>query len=759
MSDEEIDIAALEKRMDGAMQRAPDRVRLAAHRARVGLDARPGDGRGLRQRRCRSTSSAPSPCPSRGWCWSTSGTRRWSTRSTRRSATPGSGSTRRWTGRSCACRSPSSTRSGGASSPRSPASTPSRPGWRCSNVRRDGMDQLKKARAAGMAEDDEKLWHDEIQELTDAVDPQGRCGVDHQARRDHADLTPVRADRSGTRVELIAMYMNEASIDVPGPTHVAIIMDGNGRWATSRGLPRLAGHKRGADRVREIVESCPDLGITHLTLFAFSTENWNRPDVEVIGLMRLFRRYIKKEGARLVAEGVRVRFIGGRERLARDLQALMGGLEAQTADNDRLHLTVAINYGGRDEILRATRRVAEAVRAGTLRADEIGPATIEAHLDTAGPARPRPHPAHLGRVPRLGLPALAVGLCGVRLRRHPLAGLHRRDVRRAGAWLRPPRATVRRRGAMTGAAPRPVRFADLGLRLASGLVLAAIALLQLWAGGAWAAAFLALVLVLMLWEYHRMVTGSDAIAAPSLVVPAVAGVLSLVATAIWGPPIGLPCLVVAALLVAARRAAVVGVADGGLRLHDGGDGRAPRLPQPRARGGAPHPLAGGGGGGGRRRRLLRRPAGRRRQALAGGQPRQDLVRRPRRARGRRPRRLLLRLARGRLAPAPHRAPQPRHRRLLAVRRPARVGGQAAVRGEGREPADPGARRGDGPARRGDGRGLVLRHRRQPRHRHATGAEVARRRISIFGVDRVGRPADGRADRRGRRARRPSRWWR
>ena len=97
---------------------------------------------------------------------------------------------------------------------------------------------------------------------------------------------------------------------------------------------------------------------------------------------------------------------------------------------------------------------------------------------------------------------------------------------------------------MTGAAPRPVRFADLGLRLASGLVLAAIALLDLWAGGAWAAGFLAVVLVLMLWEYHRMVTGSEALAAPSLVVPAVAGVVSLVATAIWGPPIGLPCLVV-----------------------------------------------------------------------------------------------------------------------------------------------------------------------------------------------------------------------
>ena len=180
------------------------------------------------------------------------------------------------------------------------------------------------------------------------------------------------------------MFMKDKVLETPGPSHVGIIMVGNGRWASSRGLPRLAGHKRGADRVREIVESCPDLGITHLTLFAFSTENWKRPDAEVSGLMRLFRRYIQKEGARLVAEGVCVRFIGCRERLAPDLRALMAGLEAQTTANTRLNLTVAINYGGRDEILRATRRVAEAVRAGRLRAEEITPATIEAHLDTAG---------------------------------------------------------------------------------------------------------------------------------------------------------------------------------------------------------------------------------------------------------------------------------------------------------------------------------------------------------------------------------------
>ncbi len=168
------------------------------------------------------------------------------------------------------------------------------------------------------------------------------------------------------------------------PRHVAIIMDGNGRWAESRGLPRIAGHRRGADRVREVVESCPDLGVSHLTLFAFSTENWKRPEQEVQGLFRLLRRYIKKEGARLVAEGARVRFIGDRTRLSRELQALMAGLEAQTAANDRLHLTVALNYGGRDELTRAAQRLAEAVRRGEVSPDEIGPETLERFLDTVG---------------------------------------------------------------------------------------------------------------------------------------------------------------------------------------------------------------------------------------------------------------------------------------------------------------------------------------------------------------------------------------
>jgi undecaprenyl diphosphate synthase len=177
-----------------------------------------------------------------------------------------------------------------------------------------------------------------------------------------------------------------AAKDITGtmPSHVAIIMDGNGRWATARGWPRLVGHRRGAERVRTIVEAAPDLGIRYLTLYAFSTENWKRSTEEVIGLMTIFARYIQSEAERLSTEGVRLRFIGGRDRLDKKLQKLMAGIEERTKDNDRLHLTVAINYGGRDELARAARRVAEDVASGKLKPEDVGEDAIEARLDTYG---------------------------------------------------------------------------------------------------------------------------------------------------------------------------------------------------------------------------------------------------------------------------------------------------------------------------------------------------------------------------------------
>ncbi|MEJ6509296.1 MAG: polyprenyl diphosphate synthase, partial [Octadecabacter sp.] len=154
------------------------------------------------------------------------------------------------------------------------------------------------------------------------------------------------------------MAKDKTSDHRQGHKHVAIIMDGNGRWAQMRGRPRLFGHYAGARRVRNIVEACPDQGVKYLTMFAFSTENWKRTQTEVAGLMKLFRRYIQREARDLLANGVRVRFIGDRVRLDDKLVGLMDELELLTYQNDKCHLTIAINYGGRDEVARATKRLA-----------------------------------------------------------------------------------------------------------------------------------------------------------------------------------------------------------------------------------------------------------------------------------------------------------------------------------------------------------------------------------------------------------------
>ncbi|MCE8006465.1 polyprenyl diphosphate synthase [Aestuariivita sp.] len=167
-----------------------------------------------------------------------------------------------------------------------------------------------------------------------------------------------------------------------GPAHVAIIMDGNGRWAQARGRPRLFGHHAGARRVREVVECCPRLGIKYLTIFAFSTENWKRTQVEVAGLMSLFRRYISRELRALNAENVRVRFIGDRVRLDAKLVQLMDEVEEITRCNDRVHLTVALNYGSRDEVARATKRLAQDVADGHLKPADVDEETLPRYLDT-----------------------------------------------------------------------------------------------------------------------------------------------------------------------------------------------------------------------------------------------------------------------------------------------------------------------------------------------------------------------------------------
>jgi len=165
-------------------------------------------------------------------------------------------------------------------------------------------------------------------------------------------------------------------------THVAIIMDGNGRWAQMRGRPRLWGHHVGAQRVRDIVRACPELGVKYLTIFAFSTENWKRTQTEVAGLMRLFKRYMRHEIQNLVDNDVRTRFIGDRVRLEPALVDMMDNLELATSGNTGINLTVALNYGGRDELTRAARRLAHDVAAGRLDPRKITDATFPRYLDT-----------------------------------------------------------------------------------------------------------------------------------------------------------------------------------------------------------------------------------------------------------------------------------------------------------------------------------------------------------------------------------------
>ncbi|MGY6410751.1 MAG: polyprenyl diphosphate synthase [Alkalilacustris sp.] len=159
-------------------------------------------------------------------------------------------------------------------------------------------------------------------------------------------------------------------------------MDGNGRWATNRGLPRIFGHRQGARRAKEIVEACPDLGITHVTLYAFSTENWKRSNAEVVGLFSILSRYIRREADRFHAEGVRVRFIGDRRPLEAKLRLLMDWIEKRTEANGRLQLTIAVNYGGRDELVRAARALAARAVAGEIAADDIDALDIAGALDT-----------------------------------------------------------------------------------------------------------------------------------------------------------------------------------------------------------------------------------------------------------------------------------------------------------------------------------------------------------------------------------------
>lgn len=167
------------------------------------------------------------------------------------------------------------------------------------------------------------------------------------------------------------------------PHHIAIIMDGNGRWAAARHLPRKAGHQRGADALRNLLEGCPTLGVSHITVYAFSSENWGRPGEEVSDLMDLMRFYLRREVKTLHKNGVRIRFIGNRARLSADIQHELHTAESLTQANSSLNLTVALSYGSRQELVHAMQTLAAKVASGTCEVTRIDERTIEAHLDTA----------------------------------------------------------------------------------------------------------------------------------------------------------------------------------------------------------------------------------------------------------------------------------------------------------------------------------------------------------------------------------------
>jgi undecaprenyl diphosphate synthase len=168
------------------------------------------------------------------------------------------------------------------------------------------------------------------------------------------------------------------------PRHVAIVMDGNGRWATRRGLARFEGHRRGKDSVRAVVDAACELGIPYLTLFAFSSENWQRPSTEVRFLMQLLHRYLVTETKRMMKRGIRLIALGDCSRLPPHVQKALKETIECTAGNSAMTVALAVSYSGRQEIVRAARRIAEEVAAGTLRADQIDECTVASRLDTAG---------------------------------------------------------------------------------------------------------------------------------------------------------------------------------------------------------------------------------------------------------------------------------------------------------------------------------------------------------------------------------------
>ncbi len=228
------------------------------------------------------------------------------------------------------------------------------------------------------------------------------------------------------------------------PRHVAIIMDGNGRWANRRGLPRSVGHRRGVEAVRRTVRAAIELGIPYLTIYSFSSENWSRPIDEIDDLMGLMKRFIRRDLAELHQSGVRIRVIGERDNVDPELLALIDEACELTRENQTLTLVIAFNYGSRAEIAKAARRLAEAVAAGQLSPADITAEALERRARHARHSRSRSPGAHQRRDAAVELPAVAKRLYRVRLPRRLLAGVRTRAARGSHRPLPRARAPLRR---------------------------------------------------------------------------------------------------------------------------------------------------------------------------------------------------------------------------------------------------------------------------------------------------------------------------
>ena len=192
-----------------------------------------------------------------------------------------------------------------------------------------------------------------------------------------------RPEKDGTSGAVIPRHVDGNEPGHPVPRHVAIIMDGNGRWAKARGLPRVAGHRQGAEAVRKVLRAAGEAGVRCLTLFAFSSENWRRPEEEINDLVGLLRFYIGRELNALHEQGIRLRMIGEYRAFQSDVVAMIDAAVAKTAENERMTLVIALNYGSRGELVRAARALAERAAAGKLDPSSIDEAMLERSLDTA----------------------------------------------------------------------------------------------------------------------------------------------------------------------------------------------------------------------------------------------------------------------------------------------------------------------------------------------------------------------------------------